>query len=84
MVKREAILYSMLIQGSPSNDTFKWINPYKYRNPTTTSMTALLRPNLVMFNNVDMIIVVTNSNDDERTIPLGTTRSVKSLSSSAP
>ena len=53
------------------------------RNPTIPSMTVLLRPNLVMFNNVDMINVVTNSNDEERTIPLGTTRSVKSLSSSA-
>ena len=53
------------------------------RNPTIPSMTVLFRPIQVMFNNVDMINVVTNSNDKERTIPLGTTRSMKSLSSSA-
>ena len=84
MVKREAIHYSILIQSSPTNGMFKCINPYKYRNPTIPSMTVLFRPIQVIFNNVDMINVVTNSNDKERTIPLGTTRSVKSLSSSAP
>ena len=36
--------YSMLIQGSPTNGTFEWINPYKYRNPTITSMTVLFQP----------------------------------------
>ena len=41
------------------------------RNPTIPSMTVLFRPIQVMFNNVDMINVVTNSNDKERTIPLG-------------
>ena len=73
----------MLIQGSPANGMFEWINPYTYRNPTITSITVLFRLHKVIFNNVDMINVVTNSNDEERTIPLGTTRSVKSLSSSA-
>ena len=34
-------------------------------------MTVLFRPIQVMFNNVDMINVVTNSNHEERTIPLG-------------
>ena len=41
------------------------------RNPTIPSMTVLFRPIQVMFNNVDMINVVTNSNDKERTIPIG-------------
>ena len=63
--------YSMLIQGSPSNGTFKWINPYKYRNPTITSITNLYRPNQVMFNHMDTINVITNSNDDDVTIPPG-------------
>ena len=71
MVKREAIHYSILIQSSPTNGLFEWINPYKYRNPTIPSMTVLFRPIQVMFNNVDMINVVTNSNDEERTIPIG-------------
>ena len=63
--------YSMFIQGSPSNGTFKWINPYKYRNPTITSITNLYRPNQVMFNHMDTINVITNSNDDDVTIPPG-------------
>ena len=36
-----------------------------------TSMTVLFRPNQVMFNNVDSTNVVTNSNDEELTIPHG-------------
>ena len=63
--------YSMLIQGSPTNGTFSWINRYKYRTPYITSMTVLFRPSLVMFNNVDSTNVVTNSNDEEVTIPPG-------------
>ena len=62
---------SMLIQGSSTNSTFEWINPYKYRNPTITSITVLFRSNQVMFTNVDTTNVVTNTNDDERTIPPG-------------
>ena len=58
----------MLIQGSPSNGTFEWINPYKYRNPTITSITVLFTPNQVMFNNVDSTNVAMNSNDEEVTI----------------
>ena len=34
-------------------------------------MTVLFRPNQVMFNNVDFTNVVTNSNDEEITIPPG-------------
>ena len=34
-------------------------------------MTILFRPNQVMFNNVDSTNVVTNSNDEELTIPHG-------------
>ena len=54
---KEVMHYSMLIQGSPTNGTFQWINPYKYRNPYITSITVLFRPNQVMFNNVDTTIV---------------------------
>ena len=61
----------MFIQGSSSNGTFEWINPYKYRNPYITSITVLFRFNQVMFNNVDSTNVVTNSNDEELTIPPG-------------
>ena len=57
--------YSMFIQGSPSNGTFEWINPYKYRNPYITSMNILFRPNQVMFNNVDTTNVVTNRGGEE-------------------
>ena len=61
--------YSMLIQGSPTNGAFTWINPYKYQNPTITSITVRFRPNHFMFNNVDTTNVVTNTNDEERMIP---------------
>ena len=61
----------MLIQGSPSNGTFTWINPYKYRNLYIISMTVLFRPNGSMFNNVDTTNVITNSNDETVTIPPG-------------
>ena len=57
--------YSMLIQGSPTNGSFTWINPYKYKNLTITSMTVLFRhkESQAMFNNVDTTNIVTNSND---------------------
>ena len=61
--------YSMLLHVSPTTVTFKWINQYKYRNPTITSMTVLFRPNQVMFDNVDSTNVVTNTNGEEMTIP---------------
>ena len=35
------------------------------------SLTVLFTPNQVMFNNVDSTNVVTNSNDEELTIPPG-------------
>ena len=41
------------------------------KNPYITSMTVLVRSNPVMFNNVDSTNVVTNSNDEELTIPPG-------------
>ena len=63
--------YSMLIQGSPNNGMFQWINPYKYRNPYITSMTVLFRSNQVMFNNVDTTNIVTNSGGEEDTISPG-------------
>ena len=62
---------SMLIPGSPSNGTFEWIKSFKYRNPYITSITVLFRPNPVMLNNVNSTNVVTNSNDEELTIPHG-------------
>ena len=62
--------YSMLIQSSPTNGKFEWINPYNYRNPTITFITVLFTPNQVMFNNVDSTTnVVTYTNDEERMIP---------------
>ena len=61
--------HSMLIQGSTSNGTFTWINPYKYRNPTITSITVRFRPNHFMFIIVDTTNVVMNTNDEERMIP---------------
>ena len=69
--ERQAMHYSTLIQDSPTNDTFEWINPYKYRNPYITSMNILFRPNQVMFNNVNTINIVTNSNGKEVTISPG-------------
>ena len=63
--------YSILIQDSPINGTFDWINPYKFRNPFITSMTALFKPNQVMFNIVDSTNVVTNINGEEITISPG-------------
>ena len=63
--------YSILIQDSPINSTFEWINPYKFRNPFITSMTVLFKPNQVMFNNVNSINVVTNINGEEVTISPG-------------
>ena len=65
----QIIHYSMFIQGSPTNGTFEWINPHKYRNPTITSMSARFRLNHVMFIFVDTTNVVTNINDEEIAIP---------------
>ena len=63
--------YSILIQDSPINGSFDSINPYKFRNPFITSITALFKSNQVMFNNVDSINVVTNTNGEEVTISPG-------------
>ena len=71
--------YSMLIQGSPSNGMFEWINPYKYHNPYITSMTVLFLPSQgessilpqTIFNNVDSTNVVTNLSEEKLTIPPG-------------
>ena len=71
--------YSMLIQGSHTNGTFEWINPYKFQDPYNTSMTALflppqdessIRPQ-AMFNNVDTTNIVSNSGGEEVTISPG-------------
>ena len=60
--------YSKLIQSSPTSTTFEWNSPNKYRNPTITSITVLFTPNQGMFNNVYSTNVVTNTNDEERTV----------------
>lgn len=60
--KREAVHYFILIQGLPGNGSFKWINPYKYRNPIISSITVLFRPNQVMVNSVDSTNVIKNTN----------------------
>ena len=62
--------YMRDIQGSPTNGTFTWINPHKYRNPTITSITILFFLYLLKFNNVNSTSVVTNTNGEERMIPL--------------
>ena len=65
--------YSVLIKGIPFNNSFSWVNLYKYKNPYITSMTVLFRPKdaQAMFNNVDTTNVITNSNDETVTIPAG-------------
>ena len=63
--------YSILIQDSPINGSFDWINPHKFRNPFITFMTVLFKPNQVMFNIVDSTNVVTNTNGEEVTISPG-------------
>ena len=63
--------YSILIQDSPINGSFDWINPHKFRNPFIISMTVLFKPNQVMFNIVDSTNVVTNTNGEEVTISPG-------------
>ena len=40
--------YSILVQGSPRNGSFTWINLFKYRNPTITSITVLFRPKRII------------------------------------
>ena len=51
--------YSLIIEGSPNNGTFQWINPYKFKNPFITSMSVLFKPTQgqAMFNNVDQVNV---------------------------
>ena len=63
--------YSMLIKGTRLNGSFSWVNLYKYKNPYITSITVLFTSNQGMLNNVDSTNVVTNSNDEELTIPPG-------------
>ena len=76
--------YSMFIQGSSTNGSFSWIYPYKYRNPTITSITVLFKQNPIKSYSTTWIlpmwwqIPMTRSEQ----FPLDTTRSLKSLSSS--
>ena len=65
--------YSLIIQGSPNNGTFQWINHYKFKNPFISSMSILFKPiqGQAMFNNVDQVNVVTNTNGESVTIDRG-------------
>ena len=65
--------YSIIVQGSPTNGTFQWINHYKFKNPFITSMSLLFKPTqgAAMFNNVDQVNVVTNTNGESVTISPG-------------
>ena len=65
--------YSIIIQGSPTNGAFQWINHYNFNNPFITAMTILFKPTQggAMFNNVDSVNVVTNTNGEEVTISPG-------------
>ena len=65
--------YSLIIQGSPNNGTFQRINHYKFKNPFITSMSILFKPiqGQAMFNNVDQVNVVTNTNGESVTIDRG-------------
>ena len=65
--------YSLIIESSPINGTFQWINHYKFKNPFITSMSLLFKPTqgAAMFNNVDQVNVVTNTNGEEVTIDRG-------------
>ena len=60
----------MLIQGSFMNRIFDWINSYKFKNPYIIFIIVLFRLDR-MFNNMDMINVVTNTNNEEQTISPG-------------
>ena len=77
--------YSILIQGSPTNGDFQWINHYKFNNPFITAMNVLFKPTQgqAMFNNVDSTNVVTNTNGEEVTISPGY-YTLKSLQFSTP
>ena len=64
---------SIIVQNSNNNGTFQWINPYKFKNPFITSMSILFKPiqGQAMFNNVDQVNVVTNTNGESVTIDAG-------------
>ena len=64
---------SIIVQNSNNNGTFQWINPYKFKNPFITSMSILLKPTqgAAMFNNVDQVNVVTNTNGESVIIDAG-------------
>ena len=59
----------MLFQYSPSNGTFKSINHVQVLESPQYFHYYQYKPNQVMFNNLDKINVITNSNDEEMTIP---------------
>ena len=61
--------HSILFQYSPSNGTFKSINHVQVLESPHYFHYYQYKPNQVMFNNLDKINVITNSNDEEMTIP---------------
>ena len=61
----------MLTQGSSTNGTFEWIDPYKFKNPLYYFRYCSVQTQQAMFDNVGSTNEVTNTNDEERTIPPG-------------
>ena len=53
--------YSIIIQGKPSNGSFTWDNPYRFKNPYITMMQVLLPPtSTALFSNIDQTNTVSN------------------------
>ena len=53
--------YSIIIQGKPSNGSFTWDNPYRFKNPYITMMKVLLTPtSTALFSNIDQTNTVSN------------------------
>ena len=53
--------YSIIIQGKPSNGSFTWDNPYRFKNPYITIIKVLLTPtSTALFSNIDQTNTVSN------------------------
>ena len=70
IIGKENVHFSFIMQGSPTNGSFEWINPTKFRNLFITFMTVLFKLNQehAIINNVDTANVARNNNDEEVTI----------------
>ena len=82
--ERQAMHHSMLIQGLLTNGTFERIDPYKYRNPTITSITVLFTSNPSYSKTWILLMWSRTRMTRSKRSLLVTTRSVKSLPSSTP